>query len=205
MCFIPRTLTIAALGLCLAAAPLAAQARYIEAGPMVGFASTTITGDNQDDTKSRTGLMLGGFLAVRLGDRFVVQPEALHVQKGARFEDFGDATMRVNYLQIPLTVRARFPRAGGTFTPTLLAGPTLAMRLGCTIQFEGEDFDCDDTDSQVTGSDFGMVFGAGAEIGRVRVSLRYDQGLRNINAEGPAKVKNRALEATVGYAFRLGR
>lgn len=50
-----------------------------------------------------------------------------------------------------------------------------------------------------------IAIAAPATVGRAQVSLRYDMGLANINGDGEANVKNRAITLAVGYGFRVGR
>lgn len=187
-----------------AAGSLSAQERIIRVGPTFGVNITKITGDNQEDATTRTGIRAGGFATIGLGGNFALQPELVYTGKGANYPD-DEAEIKIGYIQLPVLARLRIPTGQGKAAPYLIAGPAFAFKAGCTIVVEGESMDCDDTSTEVAGSDFGLILGAGLEVGQGRISVRWDQGLKNINADGPAKVKNRSLTIAVGYAFRAGR
>lgn len=64
--------------------------------------------------------------------------------------------------------------------------------------------DCDDqtVQLQVEGTDFGLRFGAGVEIGRFMLGGRYQLGLTSIDeSSGNADIKNSVLAVTAGFRF----
>lgn len=196
-----RYLALAALA--AAAAPAAkAQQKTIIAGPSLGLNVAKVVGDNQDDASSRSGYRIGAFATIELSRNLSFQPELIYTGKGTKWVD-DDADIKIGYIQIPLLARLRFPSASSRFIPYVMAGPAVAIKAGCTLTVEGDKHPCNDETTAVAGSDFGAVFGAGAELGAAQVSLRIDAGLKNINGDGPANVKNRAITMAVGYGFRV--
>ena len=197
--------SLAAIAAILTGPAAAASAQNtLLVGPTLGINSAKVTGDNQDEASRRTGLRLGGFASLSLGRHLAVQPEITYSSKGAKWTG-EDAEIKIGYIQVPVLARYRFASAPSRFAPYLLAGPAFAVKAGCTLIVDGQDHKCSEETTAVAGSDFGMILGAGAEFGNARFSLRYDLGLKNINGDGSANVKNQTLKVTVGYGFRLGR
>lgn len=184
------------------AAPLAAQTKVL-VGPTLGINSAKNTGDNQEDASRRTGLHLGGFASFSLG-RLAIQPEVTYTSKGSKWVD-DDAEIKIGYIQVPLLARYRFASEDARFRPYVMFGPAVAFKAGCTLIVSGGEYECSDETTAVAGTDFGLMFGAGAELGPAQFSIRYDRGLKNINGDGPANVKNQVIRFAVGYGFRLGR
>jgi hypothetical protein len=67
--------------------------------------------------------------------------------------------------------------------------------------------DCEEFEAVLKGTDFGLVFGGGLDLGRLSLGARYTLGLTNLN-DGPSvssdeEFKSRSLSFLVGYALRL--
>src|SRR5215207_1330104 len=102
------------------AAPIMPKYRFgISAG--ANLASMT----EADDTDSRTGLLIGGHVNVRLNNAFSFQPELYYSQKGLKASDSGvDVTLKNDYVEIPLLARWSAPMSG-SIRPFVLAGPSV--------------------------------------------------------------------------------
>ena len=185
-------------------ATVAAAQNQILIGPTIGLNSAKSTGDNQEDASRRTGLHLGGFASISLGRHLAIQPEVTYTSKGSKWVD-DDAEIKIGYIQVPVLARYRFASEDARFRPYVMFGPAFAFKAGCTLIVSGSEYECSDETTAVAGTDFGLMFGAGAELGRAQFSIRYDRGLKNINGDGPANVKNQVIKIAVGYGFRLGR
>ncbi len=177
--------------------------KRITVGPRLDLNVARVVGDNQDDATSRTGIRIGAWASMDLNEKFSVQPEFVLSGKGSKFPD-DDASIKISYLQIPVLAQYRFT-TGKTVNPYVLAGPALSFKAGCNLQVEGSDYECSEQTTAVSSTDFGLILGGGVHIGRAQVSLRYDLGLANINGDGDAVVKNRAISLAVGYGFSIGR
>lgn len=186
-----------------------AAAQQNMVGLKAGLVAAELSGD-VEDVSSRAGLGFGGFLQVMVGPNFSIQPEALYLMKGASGSDGAeDVDVKVNYLQVPILVQYHIPAAG--VSPRIFAGPSLAFELGCDVETNGVESSCETEEISTKSADFGVVFGAGADIplGGVVVTLdgRYDLGVTNV-AEEPEgvefEIKNRAWEFFAGVGFPFG-
>jgi hypothetical protein len=81
----------------------------------------------------------------------------------------------------------------------LLAGPQLGFLLSAKEKDPDGDVDLKDESSSI---DFGITLGAGADINKFNVGLRYLFGLSNVadfEDIGDFKVKNSAFQIVLGY------
>jgi Outer membrane protein beta-barrel domain len=170
-------------------------------GVRVGVNLATLAVDDDDegffDTKNRTGLVVGLYGVVPVNDIFAFQPEVLFSQQGAKAEEGGnEATLKLDYVQIPALARIRLGRTSPAF---LLVGPTFGFNTRAESEFDDET---EDIDEDVKGSDVGLVTGVAINAGLAVIDARYTWGLMNINdATDFGNVKNRVFSFSVGLRF----
>ncbi len=192
-----------------AALPLAAQTT---AGIEVGFVSATLhTSDRGMPTNTVAGILVGASIDHDLAPHFSLAPEAIYVHKGGKFTET-DGTVdaiALDYVEIPVLLRWTLA-ARNLPHSFLTAGPTIAFRLSCTDQYAGTDVsgsvDCKSLGARTgfKSTDAGLLIGAGIDIKRALLSVRYDIGLTNVSQEtgaGAVTLKNRALVVLVGYTL----
>jgi hypothetical protein len=199
-------LVILPLSTALAQSPVLPPQRF---GITAGINSSTISGgDDGTDVSRRTGFMAGVFMVVPVTPTFSAQPEALFTMKGAKAEDAGfSATVKINYLEIPILGRFDIPATGGV-KPFVYAGPAIAFKLSCSSEAHGAGIsvsgDCKDTNGDDAKTfDFSGVIGGGLAFavgGRAfTIGARYTHGFSNIG-EG-SDSKNRTISALVSLEF----
>jgi len=220
-----RRSTLSTALLCAAAfgaAPLAAQSVTI--GPMAGVSFSSFSGDDADafsdtgfdlDKGTRTGFALGGFAEFEFGSNFAVEPQLLYIQKGAKYDgsvDVGTGTpvdvsagINLDYIQLPVLLKAELRKPESKVTPSVFVGPAIGFNLGCKITAEGDGQDAseDCPDDTFKSTDFSLVFGAGLEFGRLSLQGRYDMGLGSVADADGVDVKNSGWLITLGYGFRV--
>lgn len=164
----------------------------------VNFA--TVTGDDVD-ADTRTGLMVGLYTNYALGNgSIILQPEVLYTQKGFEttqsFGELGDAdvTFKLDYIEVPILAKVNF--AGNeSFAPHVYAGPYIAFKVNATAESNGDEGDVDGVES----TDFGLVLGAGVDIGALNIGARYGLGLTEIGETGDAK--NSVFSIVAGFSI----
>jgi hypothetical protein len=150
----------------------------------------------------RYGYALGGFMEVRMGNHFVLQPEVLFNQYSTKLDSSyknvyqdvfnGNANVKLNYLSIPVVVNYKLI---GSFL-SLQAGPQFGILIDQSktlLQNGGNAF---------KNGDFSMLAGVQLKIAALRINGRYAIGLNNISdlpEEG--KWKNQGFQVTVGLAL----
>jgi hypothetical protein len=100
--------------------------------------------------------------------------------------------------------------------PFILGGPAIALKLGCTYEYElrlfGPGIDdtssdsgkCEDAEdaAQFNSFDFGIVLGGGVKYRNLSFQARYDLGLSGVvTGVGFPDVRNRAIMLLVGLAL----
>jgi len=128
------------------------------------------------------------FLTRGLTDRLSFQLELAHVRRVGVSNLPGSAlTLTADYLQLPLLLQLELPSTAGLM-PFLLGGPSLGVKLKCTLEFVGGGVrSSDDCDSQrglqSHRLDAGVVGGGGVAwafgAAMVSVEARYAAGLRS--------------------------
>lgn len=214
-----------ALGLLLASTatwattPSPAHGQPLEVGFTTGLTVSTFRGD-VDDPAYRTGFTGGLTLGYPVGDRLEISTGLSWVQKGAEgtvsgFEEPLDASLRLEYLEIPLMVRGSLP-TGTTVRPTLLVGGTVAFETACESESPPTSSFLSVIDCHSQGrreqTDWSLLLGAGAAAtlgpASVELELRYHHGLVNLRGRGSSfEVENRtvAIVAGIRVPVRLGR
>ncbi|MCU0627441.1 MAG: PorT family protein [Gemmatimonadaceae bacterium] len=218
--FVAATAIVTAIAL-VTTAPMSAQraARRSTAptspattyGVIAGVNIANFSGDL--DGENRFGVMLGATARIPLGSQLAFQPELHYTQKGTRIESaLLDGRLRLHYLEAPLHLRYELPNSSA-IKPYLLAGPTFALRVGCTARSNARNADCDDVgplfnlpveiDLGVRRFDYGLSLGGGLDFpvaGRTMTAgLRYGYGLAEVFREG--NPRNRTVQFFGGVRF----
>ena len=198
-----RLFLAAPLGLALLTAPVAAQSSFGIVGGFVNSEAELSSDAISLTLDSRSGFALGVSMEHRISSTVSFTPEAMYVTKGFDIEFEGNsAGLKFGYLEIPLLLRASFGSEGASARPWVTGGPSVAFKLSCdaTVDAEGVEVEgeCSDIDEESPAEfksiDFGVMFGAGIDFGRIGASVRYDLGLANIlDSTDDVSYKNRAL------------
>mgnify|MGYP003612481077 CR=1 FL=1 len=193
-----------------------ANAQDIKYGAKVGLNVATLNGD-VEDAKSLIGAHLGGFVEIKINEKFAFQPELLYSMQGAKSEysesepDYSyseEAKYKLGYLNVPLM--AKYFATDKLF---IEAGPQIGFLMSAKNEFKFSETFMGDTESasgdvdikdNLKSIDFGLNFGLGYEFTEnVFASARYNVGLSDINdVQGSNdKIQNGVLQVSVGYKF----
>lgn len=186
--------------LLLAVAP-AFAVTPVKGGIKAGLSMATVTGDDIEGVSSKMGLAAGAFVNIGIGT-LAVQPELLYVQKGAQDENNSDYKWKIDYLEIPVLLKATF--GTGSAKPNLFIGPALGILMSSKFTDGTNEMDAKDGTS---GMDLGLAIGGGVDVSKLTFDIRYELGLSNINkapegytGEMPT-TNNSTLMLMVGYSF----
>ncbi len=213
---IASLVAVAGLGL---ASNASAQAMMSESKPMafgakVGVNFANLNGSDAGSTSSRTGLVIGAYANIGVADIISIQPEVLYSMKGASQSlsvggSTYTATVKLNYLDIPVLLKVNVPLSGGSsIRPSLFAGPSLGILLSSKTKVEGGGVSQEsDTKSDTKSTDFGIVVGAGLGFGfaghEAGIDARYQQGLTSLDKSTSSKadVKNTLFGINLSVGF----
>jgi hypothetical protein len=172
-------------------------------GAKAGANITKVQGKSFKD-EFRYGYHIGGFAEVRMGNKFVLQPEVLFNQYSTTldsnfknvyqdvFNPSYQSGVKLNYLSIPILLNYKLI---GSFL-SLQAGPQFGVLINknkTLLQNGGEAF---------KRGDFSMMAGAQIKIGAIRLNGRYVVGLNNINdIDNQDQWKSQGFQLSVGLAL----
>jgi hypothetical protein len=191
--------------LVLAAAVLFSQAimAQFHIGAKAGANIIKIDGKSFKD-EFRYGYHLGGFMEVRLSNKFVLQPEVLFNQYSTTLDSnfkniyqgvinsSAQSKVKLGYLSIPILINYKLI---GSFL-SLQAGPQFSVLMNknkTLLQNGGEAF---------KNGDFSMLGGVQVKLGAIRVNGRYVVGLSNINdIDDQDEWKSQGFQVSIGLAL----
>jgi hypothetical protein len=185
----------------------------IQIGPKAGLNIANLSGDDVEDTDSKTGFAGGVFFMYKFSDMFAIQPEAYYSMKGAtQKETFEgttvDFTFTLDYIEVPLLFKLLIPIQGSSINPAIFAGPAVGFKTTSKVKIEagGESYEEDVED--VKSTDFGLVFGGGLGFpvggNELGFDVRYILGLATIDDSAEAAdVKNGVINFNVYFGFSL--
>lgn len=203
----------ALLPVALLAAPAAVRALPFGVGPVLGIESADASIDEHDKTDGRTGLAAGLRAEIGISDPWSLRIEPQYVQKGSRFEAFGeDAKGELDYLEIPVLAKFEIWEIRNMFAHFYAyAGPSLGINLkaeGRLVNFT--DFPSD-YKKQAAKLAFSGDIGLGAAYeARHRILLdadiRYSHGFTDALDKEVGDIgswRSRDVRLLVGLIFQL--
>ena len=150
----------------------------------------------------RYGYHLGGFAEIRMGNKFVLQPEVLFNQYATRLDSSfknvyqdvfdGNSNIKLNYISIPIVLNYKLI---GSFL-SLQAGPQFGILIDqsrTTLQNGADAF---------KKGDLSMLAGLNFKVGPMRINGRYAIGLNNISdITDDNKWNSQGFQLSVGLAL----
>lgn len=186
-------------------------------GIMAGGNFAKLNGDDAGDVDMRTAFMGGVYADLPVGTGGIsIQPRVLFSMEGAKLNNFDgngtDATLKLNYIRVPVMVRYTIPSAGGV-RPFFSLGPSFGLQVGCKMGADNggssASASCDDINDELGGGfekktfdlsgdfEFGLDFPTGSRsftIGGI-----FSQGFTDTFKD--AKARNQSLSVFVGVGF----
>ena len=166
----------------------------------------------------KAGFVGGAFFAYMTHDKFSflsfknigIQSELLFHRKGVKevYYDVG-ISWDLDYLEIPLLVKAEIPPLSKISKGYLLIGPAFAFTLSSKMKAEylGESAE-EDVGDITSNMDIGLVLGLSVNFDIAStvlvLDLRYTLGMMTIDEGGGAEVRNGALSFTAGMGLPFG-
>ncbi|HEY0977356.1 MAG TPA: porin family protein [Flavobacteriales bacterium] len=203
-CF-PILLTVLLITCSLGSAAQSGNRFGVKAG--ASFSNLRGAGEDATDKDLRTAIHGGVFGRVSASDQLGIQAELLYSPKGTtiRYDGLVDQTItfKLAYLELPV-----FAVVGIGEVLELHAGAYAGYLLSSNASTEGDlGSDDDELDrDNFQGADYGLLLGAGANLGPAQIGLRYLHGLAELAAsEGSRMVlgdaRNSALQVYLAIAL----
>lgn len=179
----------------------AASMAQFHLGVKGGANITKVDGKSFKD-EFRYGYHLGGFAEIRMGNKFVLQPEVLFNQYATKLDSSfknvyqdvfdGNSNIKLNYISIPVVLNYKLI---GSFL-SLQAGPQFGILIDqsrTTLQNGADAF---------KKGDLSMLAGLNFKVGAMRINGRYAIGLNNISdITDDNKWNSQGFQVSVGLAL----
>jgi len=170
---------------------------FSKVGIKLGHNSSIFTGDDipGKGVSPHSGFAAGGFICYSFNQKFSLQQEVLFTFKGAKINTVSDVYLSnlFMYFELPLLAKMTF-RPEHTLQPNIFIGPA----FGITIIAVNEVAILED----IRGYDLGLVLGAGIDVWKFSLDLRYNFGLLNFDqSTDNLDLKIRTFSVMVGFAF----
>lgn len=194
-----------------------ANAQETKFGAKAGLNLANLTGDVQD-ASMKVGFHVGGFVEIKVSDKFSVQPELLFSTQGAKekysesqtgYSYTEESKLNLSYLNVPIMakyyVADKFSIEAGPQIGFLMSAKSdysFTQVAGGVTTSGSETVDVKDSIESI---DFGVNFGLGYDFtDNFSGGARYNLGLSNVaktESGDDTKVQNNVISISVGYKF----
>lgn len=166
-------------------------AQGVRWGVTAGVNFSNVTGDDADNTDTRTGINIGGLADIEVSEDFSVIPEARYSMRG--FKD-GEFTFKIDYIEVPVVADYEVVDGLG-----LQAGPLFGFVINDEIDGPGVSGDINNLET----FNFGFTLGAKYEFNNgFFVRANYDMGFTDVASNFDARNCN--INLNLGYMFDRG-
>jgi Outer membrane protein beta-barrel domain len=186
-----KILAFAFLLFMAAAGTVSAQTFHLGLEGGANFANA-LGPDIGSDTSSVLGFVGGGFLELKFGNSFSIQPEVLYEQKGAQNTD-GSQVIHLDYVEVPILFKLSLGTPG--INPAVFVGPAFDFNVLAQFAQDGNTSDITGANS----SDIGLVGGVEVALDRFFISGRYELGLDNVTQN--QNIQTGVVTLLAGYSF----
>lgn len=198
----------------LTVAQAQSDSKAVQLGVKGGLNSSTISGDDIGELKSRTSFNAGLVAEIPISERISFQPEVFYSGQGFDiqendqdniFDTDDNVEYQLDYIQVPLLLKVYLVEG-----LSVEAGPQFGFKIHEEIDFEpnndGGDIEIDSNDSNVKDLDTGIALGTAYKFDNgFFLSGRYTFGLTNIFEDGTAfenvDAKNNVWQFGLGFMF----
>lgn len=186
----------------LATAWTTAQAQSFNLGLKAGVNLAKLDADYAS-SENRLGYQVGVWARVGAAS-FYVQPEVYAGSKGSKFINFtqngnqvnANGTVKFTTLTIPVLLGTKFGTKN--YNIRVMAGPAVSFVLDDQSTFDSayqQAKNFNDYKSQT----FAVQGGAGLDVGKLSVDLRYEAGLNNISKSETYSQKENVFQLSLGF------
>jgi hypothetical protein len=187
------------LGAALSFLSSGAFAQDFHLGLQAGANVSSLTGEDVATYVSggslthKIGAVGGVILQLGLSEMFAISLEPLYTQKGILTSSGGDTTFDLAYVSVPLMLKYYIPL--GPVKPYVQAGGAVSFNTLANAINDGGTTALTDIEP----TEVGVIAGAGLEIDKFLINIRYEIGLTNVSTDPAVLIQNGTLSVMVGY------
>lgn len=200
----------------------------VKGGLNLGNASLSPDLPSTYSKSDRSGILAGGYAEFGVAEGLYITGEVLYAQMGLKFSvpasslgvpvsGSADVTQKVDYIDVPISLKYKFPIPESSVRPYVFGGPSFGFNVnsktleefsGTLAQLVGQSsMESDQKDSTKT-LDVEGHLGVGVEFEAssnvlVFVEGRYSMGFTNVSKAASQEAKPRNIMIMGGVGFRL--
>lgn len=188
---------ISSITLCILITSSLMAGEFTGIGINLGYNSSTFAGNDipGKGVSSQGGVAIGGFVGYTFNQRFSLRQEVLFTIKGAKINTIGDVYLSnlFMYIELPLLAKMTF-LSGQKVQPNIFIGPAFDLTIMATNDVAVLE--------DIRSYDLGIVFGAGIDVWKISIDVRFNIGLLNFDqSDDDIDLKNRTFSFMVRFAF----
>ena len=164
----------------------------------MNLANVSLDGDLQSDLLA---YQVGPVADFDITNSFAFNTGVLFSVKGFKSEVYESNKWSLSYIEIPLNFAYKLDLGGMKLYAQ--AGPYLGYAVANKYTYEEGNIKYEEKNNwgQLKKFDFGVGFGAGAELEHLKIGMAYGLGLANISEGDDSKTKNRNFMITAAWLF----
>ncbi|MEJ7625433.1 MAG: porin family protein [Ferruginibacter sp.] len=179
-------------------------------GIQAGANFASMKSDDDDDVKSKVGLIVGALAEVDFGSSISFRPELNFIQKGFKYDESGyESKLNLNYIELSPNFVYNVP--AGTGKVYFGLGPSFAYGFSGKLKSkfgsdpeEEEDIELgnDEDNDDLKAFDFGLNLLAGYKLPMgISLTAGYNLGLANLSFDDEDELKNKGFSIKIAYMF----
>jgi hypothetical protein len=158
---------------------------------------------------SRAGLMVGGIVEIDLTNTFMLQGEAMYVEKSAKLDIAAgsEEIRKYRYVEFPVSLKAKF--GNSEKVPYLFVGPNLGFIVSAKSKTKvpGQPLTTD-LESSTEEFDIALDVGGGVEYpffsnASLMLDIRYSLGILDIDKTDSMSWRTNGLQMILGVIIRI--
>jgi Outer membrane protein beta-barrel domain len=181
------------------------MSQTLSIGPIVGLNISKFT-ENQAST-NLAGLSVGALANYSVNEHVGLSAQLLFSQLGSNYKP-ANTSVRLNYLQMPISLVYYFGDAGDKFRPKIYGGPYFGRLLTAKNENQSDIVDLNNNDifkKQDIGGQLGLGFNYLLKSRTwLNLDLGYGASFTNIGISEALKEHNSALTVKLGVSFPVG-
>lgn len=190
---------ILCIALWVISSTLFAQIPGLSLGPKIGATFSKYSLDLEDiEQESKNSLHWGAF--VRIGNKVYVQPELLFMNRSGVLINpllsSSEQTIKLRTIDIPVLLGVKVIDLKLT-NVRIFGGPVATLAINREI--ETSNWDEAIIEDDIRRANWGLQFGAGADVLMFTVDLRYEIGMGNYHKSDLYELKNSLITVSLGW------
>lgn len=182
------------------------SAQTLSIGPVIGINMSKFSSINT--SKTMVGLSVGALANYSVNEHIGLGAKLLFSERGSKYTT-SNATTRLNYVQMPISLIYYFGEIGQKFRPKIYAGPYFGTLLSAKDQNKNDIVDTNGNDvfkKLDIGGQIGLGFNYSLKSRTwLNFDLGYGQSFTDISESEATNEHNKSFSLNLGISFPIDR